>query len=129
MPMPVEFDEIHGSSAMQEAMGEQGITHAYQAKKLKEEMDATKVVPHYQPPIISGDKVLVKGGWVYSKPLVDWPTRQKARIDSHKLGGDYPATAVDISAGGLEGLMLEVIKQIHKESEGLPPLPFQRDDE
>lgn len=64
----------------------EGITPAYLAKKLKEELEAeeTKMFAH-QGEIISKENV------------IDWTTRQRARQDAHKLRGDYPNEKIDLT--------------------------------
>lgn len=88
--MPVDFDEIHGPNPMEEVMGERGITRDYLARKLKAELNAKKNVVHYEK--ADPEKGLTSGGFYYSKNLIDWGTRQRARMDAHKLLGDYPTT-------------------------------------
>lgn len=58
-----------------------GIDGPYLAKKAKRELNA-KITKAQIP----------KGGdeFVYSKPMVAWDVRQKARQDIHRLKGDYP---------------------------------------
>jgi hypothetical protein len=65
----------------------EGITPAYLAKKLKEELESTEIK-------VFNDK---ENGIVYSKPLIAWDVRQRARVDSHKLRGDYPAEKLDLT--------------------------------
>jgi hypothetical protein len=48
---------------------------------------------------------------VYSDPLIDWQTRQKARMDTHKLRGDYPAEKWDITGN----LPITVVSKIERE--------------
>jgi len=73
-------EEIHRRYASK--MDEKGITDDYLAKKLKAELNA-KATKVFLP------KNSRKP--VYSDPLVNWDTRQKARMDAHKLKGHYPA--------------------------------------
>lgn len=48
-------------------------------------------------------------GLVYSDPLVAWNIRQKARMDAHKLRGDYPAekSEVDLKLPNAMALVVE----------------------
>jgi hypothetical protein len=63
-------------------MDKNGITDDYLAKKLKAELNAKDT-----------EIFLPKNSRkpVYSKPMIAWDVRQKARIDAHKLKGHYPA--------------------------------------
>jgi len=63
-----------------EAMASQKITPQLLARKLKAELNAKET------------KFFQKDGLVVeSRNVVAWDIRQKARIDAHKLRGDYPA--------------------------------------
>ena len=63
-------------------MDKNGITDDYLAKKLKAELNAKDT-----------EVFLPKNSRkpVYSKPMIAWDVRQKARMDAHKLKGHYPA--------------------------------------
>lgn len=63
-------------------MDRKGLTDDYLAKKLKAELNA-KLTKVFLP---KNSRKLV-----YSDPLINWDTRQKARMDAHKLKGHYPA--------------------------------------
>ena len=63
------------------ALDNEGITHDYLARKLKAELEAEEVK------VFKGDGNTT----IESEPLVAWQVRQKARMDAHKLRGDYPA--------------------------------------
>lgn len=73
--------------AAQEALNERtkalenhGLTFDYLAKKLMRELNAKET------------KFFQKDGMVIEQhDVIDWGTRQRARIDAHKLRGDYPA--------------------------------------
>src|SRR5690606_19961656 len=73
--------------AAQEAINERtkalenhGLTFDYLAKKLKRELNAKET------------KFFQKDGFVIEQhDVVAWDVRQRARIDAHKLRGDYPA--------------------------------------
>ena len=73
-----------------------GLTLERLITKLNEELEAT-----FQRCFF--DRGGKEGGAkvVYSEPLVDWKTRQTARIDAHKLRGDYPAEKFDITGGNI----------------------------
>ena len=61
-----------------------GIDGPYLAEKLKAEFEAeeTKFFQH-------------EGAVTDKRDVISWGTRQKARQDTHKLRGDYPAEKVD----------------------------------
>lgn len=83
------FKDIASDSrqAAQEAINERtkalenhGLTFDYLAKKLKRELNAKET------------KFFQKDGFVKEQhDVVAWDVRQRARIDAHKLRGDYPA--------------------------------------
>ena len=77
------------------ALDSQSITPIFLAKRLKKELNA-KEVKAFKSTVCGedgecGDEI------IYSKPLVAWGIRQKARMDAHKLRGDYPAEKHDLS--------------------------------
>lgn len=64
-----------------------GIDEDFLAKKLLKELKAKK-------------QIIIKKGKskkIVIKKEVDWDIRQKARIDAHKLRGDYPAAKQKIT--------------------------------
>ena len=65
---------------MQDAMEAEGITNITLAKKLKEELDAKETVFSK-----------FRGNLGEQVNVIAWDIRQRARIDAHKLMGDYPA--------------------------------------
>lgn len=81
--MPVSNDELVEAilRPIDEAFKSQGITPIYLAKKLKRELNAKET----KAQIPKGEME-----FVYSKPLVAWDTRQKARQDAHQIMGQYP---------------------------------------
>ena len=67
-----------------EAMDEQKITPRLLARKLKAELNAKET------------KFFQKDGLVVeSHDVIAWGIRQAARIDAHKLRGDYPSSKVE----------------------------------
>lgn len=66
-----------------------GITLEFLLKQLKKELNAkdTKFFQH-------------EGEVIEIREVIDWSTRQKARIDAHKLRGDYPAEKQEITGAG-----------------------------
>lgn len=69
-------------------LDDQGLTSKYLAKKLKRELNARET----KTQIPKGEKE-----FSYSKSLVAWDVRQRARQDAHKLRGDYPAEKLEHS--------------------------------
>ena len=63
-----------------------GIDGPYLAQKAKDELEAHETKAQIPKGHIE---------FVYSKDLVAWDTRQKARQDVHKLRGDYPSEKVE----------------------------------
>lgn len=75
-----------------------GITPEYLAKKIKEELEAEETK------VFSGPK-----GVVYSKNMIAWQIRQRARQDAHKLMGDYPAEGLLGAMQGAKEVTLKVV--------------------
>ncbi len=77
------------------ALYKEGINETFLAKKLKSELNAKEVKAFKST---SGDR---ENGFttevVYSKRLVAWDIRQRARMDAQKLLGLYPAEKVEHS--------------------------------
>ncbi len=65
-------------SPIQEALKDAGITPEVLAKQLAQELKACET-----------KAFCYKGEVVYSDDLIDWGTRQRARMDAHKLLGHY----------------------------------------
>lgn len=79
---------VEGPDPLDEALLAEGITTEYLARKLKEELEAEKT------------EFAKEGGRITDeRDVVDWSTRQRARIDAHKLKGHYPAEKVDVRGG------------------------------
>lgn len=118
----VSFDDIHENDPLDEALSSQGITTDYLASKLKRELNAKKThtlkvkgaMKQEDLPkgfkvsgtsgVLSYDKkgkeVHGDGDTVVHFNEVAWDVRQRARIDAHKLKGDYPAEKKEISGPG-----------------------------
>lgn len=86
--MPVTKEEMTGPNPVEETLDKNKITVDYLAKKLKRELNAKET----KAQIPKGKKE-----FAYSKPMVAWDVRQKARQDAHKLRGDYPSEKVEHS--------------------------------
>ena len=86
--MPVDINEMNSPDVITEALQGQGITPEYLAKKLKRELNAKETKVFYDRKT---------GEVVYSKKLVAWEIRQRARQDAHKLLGHYPATRHEVA--------------------------------
>lgn len=84
-------------SPFAEALEKIGVGHAYLAKKLKAELNARKTevfkakVSRLADPLNPAAGIVETEEVIYSRPMVDWKTRQEGRKDAHKLLGDYPA--------------------------------------
>jgi hypothetical protein len=104
--MAVSADEIIDAlmTPMRQDLEDAGITSKYLVRKLKRELNAktTKFFQH-------------EGKVITTKTLIDWSTRQKARMDTHALRGDYPATKHQVTGVGggpvLFGDVAEVQRQ------------------
>ena len=97
-------DAIQASNdAIRLAAEREGITCEYLAKKLKRELNAkeTKV---FNPKGNSKAE-----GLIYSKPLVLWDIRQKARMDAQKLIGLYAPTKLDITDERMVQVILDAL--------------------
>lgn len=95
--MPIKVTPELGAAAkeavfseMRTAMDGFGLSAEYLTKKLKQELNAKEVKAFNN-----------NGEVIYSKGLPAMAIRQKARMDAHKLRGDYPAEKLEHS--GLEG--------------------------
>jgi hypothetical protein len=89
-PTAVTFEDVHGAPTPMKAYLEGiGVTRKYLAKKIKAELGAKTTRFFHRD-----------GEVVDQKEVIDWPTRQKARMDGHKLLGDYPADKLMV--GNLE---------------------------
>jgi len=100
-----EFD--NESDPLGEALANKGISPKFLAMRLKQELNA-------QVQKVFNDK---EDGIVYSDKLIDWNTRQKARMDAHKLMGHYPAEKHDVKHSGVVGLK-QLLDDIDGESKG-----------
>ena len=147
--MEVSFDEVHAPS-MRSRMDENGLTDQKLIKQLKNEMRAkiTKTAklrgavgsPKKGQRILStsGQIVTTKDGELFGDGdtviawnEVDWSTRQRARMDAHKLRGDYPADKheltgkdgqpiafTDIERAQRLARLIEMAKERKKEAQG-----------
>lgn len=71
-----------------------GVTAHALAKKLRAELNAREIKPFkatQREVDQHGKTVALREEVIYSKPLAAWEVRQRARIDAHKLRGDYAA--------------------------------------
>lgn len=89
MPKKVTPEDMKDAEALSgpEFLQQKGISMEYLAKKLKRELNAK------EQKVFSSDKA----GITYSDKMIAWNIRQKARIDAHKLRGDYPAEQSDLN--------------------------------
>jgi len=89
------------------ALDSQGITPLFLAKRLKRELNAKEVKVFKST--ICGEDGECGDETIYSKPLVAWTIRQKARMDAHKLRGDYPAEKLDITDIRMVQIILDAL--------------------
>ncbi len=115
--MSVSLDEVHAPS-MRDRMESHGLTDIVLIKQLKKELRAhvthtAKLRGAVTPDELkrgirilseSGQIITTKDGEVFGDGdtviawnEVDWTTRQRARMDAHKLRGDYPAEKKEIT--------------------------------
>ena len=105
-----------------EALDKAGLTFEYTIKLIKKELKAKKteslkVKGAVNPDNVGkdrrvlatsgvietdkdGDQYYGDGDTVIEWDEVDWTTRQKARMDLHKLRGDYPTEKQDVTLSG-----------------------------
>lgn len=85
-----------------------GINTDFLAQQLLKEITATKVKVFHNPKGNKNNRI------VYSKPMALWDIRQKARMDAHRLRGDYPAEQLE------QTIRLEdIVKDLEQAEEGL----------
>lgn len=100
--MPVTGEEIRESFSRPiiEALDKAGLDLEFLVKQLKAELKSfTPEIIKFDGPIFPettlprGYKIVAQGGGktVLEARRIDMGTRQRARIDAHKLRGDYPA--------------------------------------
>jgi hypothetical protein len=103
-PTPKQCEEAAAQAleAIRDVMDAEGIDGRYLSKKLKRELNAKKTETFKGKVLKRGpeDKIIEVEEVIYSTPMVDWQTRQKARQDAHKLRGDYPAEKLEHSGPG-----------------------------
>jgi hypothetical protein len=83
-----------------------GIDGSYLAEKLKEEFEAEETKFFAE-----------KGKVIDEKDVIAWGIRQKARMDTHKLRGDYPAEEQKHTFNDLPTMTL-VVREMMKEKDG-----------
>ena len=97
------------------AFDQEGLTPRYLARKHKKELNAKKT-DTFKGKVVeeqtdNAGKVIGRTERevvIYSKPLIAWDTRQKARQDAHKLRGDYPPEKSEFSGPKGEPIELKV---------------------
>ena len=86
--MNVTPEDIFGPDPMLAALKAEGITPRKLARKLRLELEA-KVTKYFQ-----------KDGKIVSKrTMIAWDIRQRARMDAHRLMGQYPDPKLDLNVG------------------------------
>lgn len=99
--MPVTAEEVRArnNSDVIEAMDKHGLTLDNLIKQLKRELKA-KETKFFQK-----DGIVVE-----TRDVIAWDIRQKARIDAHKLRGDYPAEKREI-LGDVDIVIRDCVKE------------------
>lgn len=99
--MPVTAEEVRArnNSDVIEAMDKHGLTLDNLIKQLKRELKA-KETKFFQK-----DGIVVE-----TRDVIAWDIRQKARIDAHKLRGDYPAEKREIM-GDVDIVIRDCVKE------------------
>jgi len=135
--MPATFEEVHGPSAFEYFEGN-GLTMPALTKLLKRELKAKvtksiKIKGAVNPAELgrgrrivaaSGTVIKTKAGNVFGDgetviewDEIAWDIRQRARMDAHKLRGDYPAEKREITGTGggpLQMLYEEIVGRATK---------------
>ena len=107
-----------GSIAREEtkaALSEEDITAKTLAKELKLELQATEKKAS-----------CAFGKWYYSKPLIDWKTRQSARVSGEKLLDLYPAEHHKLTVG-INKELKDILTEIEGKDRGV--LPADQEDD
>ncbi|MCH8947883.1 MAG: terminase small subunit, partial [Acidobacteria bacterium] len=91
-------------SEIERIMDEAGVTRKKVAQRLNEGLDA-KITRVFCP---------TGGALVYSKGMVDHPTRVRTAELVSKLRGDFPATKTTLDVQGLGNLGIEIIAEGRK---------------
>jgi hypothetical protein len=117
-PTPEQCEKAAAQAleSIRQVLDAQGLDGRFLAKKLKSELNAretkcfkAKVLKLQKGQNGEADKVVEVEEVVYSKSLVAWDVRQKARIDAHKLRGDYPAEKTELSGFNGEPITFHVV--------------------
>lgn len=98
-PEVAERAEALTLKGIEEALKDRGITEEYLARKLKSELNASE-----RKVFCTKD-----GKIVYSKKMVAWETRQKARQDAHQLLRHYPVERKELSGPQGESLVVNLV--------------------
>lgn len=130
-------EELENSNRFGTVLDSVGVDEKYLAKRLKKELSAheTKVfhdkgakvelkecfrckgtgkLDGKKCKLCKGSGILTISPILYSKKLIAWEIRQKARQDAHKLRGDYPAEKHDLDISS-ESVMAMVVKARQQE--------------
>ena len=95
-------------SPLVEALDAEGITLPYLSKQIKKELNAEEIK-------VFNDK----GTIIYSKGIPALDIQQRARIDAHKLRGDYPAEEHRITGEMVNTRSPEEIEELRSITQGL----------
>ena len=115
--MPVSVEDMNKPDILAEDYSKVGITSKVLAKKHKEELEATEIRTAFSP---------YTKKFRYSKALVAWPIRQKARQDAQKnLGLVQDSLHVDTDIGQM---LKKLAKDINGRDRGKLPSEQEEDE-
>lgn len=101
----VTIEDIDGPDPMLGELAGIGVTRKYLARKMKAELNAKRTV------FFQKDGVVIER---YN--VIDWATRQKARMDGNRMYADYPAEKMDHNIS--QPVVVQIVEQ-----PGCPELP------
>lgn len=139
MGNPVSIDDTHGPDPITTVMEAKGLTNERLVDALLEEMEATDVkllkvkagnlrtAPGLRVVAETGVQLgagapLLDAESVLQVTTIDWGTRQKARMDAHKLKNQYPNAKQDLNVTGDGTLLGQVLQEIDGNDRGQLPI-------
>lgn len=108
MPKKVTKEDMKNAAPISgpDFLDQKGISMEYLAKKLKRELNAK------EQKVFSSET----SGIRYSAKMIAWHIRQKARMDAHKLRGDYPVekSELDVTFPNAMALVVQTLQEARK---------------
>jgi hypothetical protein len=98
----IDIDDIPDPLDM--ALNKNRITADFLARKLCAELESTKIIFLKKTDRAKGEYIEV----------IDWPTRQRARMDAQRIRGDYPAQKAEINFQNNDAELPPEIQQMIK---------------